>query len=206
MIARRQPKPSGHLRSGLLLVFAVLPAVAQACLGGDNHETPVFQCEASNGKKYIELCFNDGYDAGYATAPNEASYLVYRFGALDEHQDAGTIELEYPARNEDSFKKFFAARYSSGKWYTQSIRFVSGNFDYTVFTHWRGATEEEAADEFSVAKDEGVEEDGVEIRNRTTGKRSYVWCSERPRFYIQELKDLVACDKQTPAGAAACIE
>lgn len=194
-----------EMHRALLLMFAVIPAVASACQGGDSRETPIFQCEASDGKKYIELCFNDGYNAGYATAPNQASYLVYRFGALDEHQDAKDVELEYPAKNEDSFKKFFGAIYTSGKWYTKSVRFASGNYDYTVFTHWRGATDEEAADESSVAKEEGIEEDGVEIHNRKSGKRSYVRCSERPRFYIDELKNLVECDKETPVGTA-CIK
>jgi len=193
-----------HAQRLLLPVLGVVAAAAAACQGGDGRETAIFQCEASGGKKYIELCFNDGYDAGYATAPNDASYLVYRFGGLDDHQDAKNVELEYPAKNQDSFKKFFGARFSSSKWFTQSVRFVSGNFDYTVFTHWRGATDAEAADESNVAKEEGVEEDGVEIRNRTTGKRSTVWCSERPRFYIDQLKNLVACDTQTPVGTA-CI-
>jgi len=186
----------------LFLLVAAIPAVASACQGGDSRETPIFECEASNGKKYIELCFNDGYDAGHATAPNEDSYLVYRFGSLDEHQDTRDVELEYPTKDEGSFRKFFAATYSSGKWYTKSVRFVSGNYDYTVFTHWRGATTEEAADESSVARTEGVEEDGVEIRNRKSGKKSYVWCSERPRFYLDDLKNLVECDKEAPLGAA----
>lgn len=193
-----------QIQRSLLSMFAMLSVAAQACQGGDSRETSIFRCEASHGKKYIELCFNDGYDAGHASAPNEASYLVYRFGSLDEHQGAKDIELEYPARSEDSFKKFFGAIYNSPKWHTQSVRFVSGDFDYTVFTRWRGATDEEAADESSVVEEEGVEEDGVEIHNRKTGKRSYVWCSERPRFYIDELKNLVACDKETPVGTA-CI-
>jgi len=192
------------LHRRLLLMVAAIPAAASACQGGESRETPIFACEASHGKKYIELCFNDGYDAGHAAAPNEDSYLVYRFGSLDENQESKDVELEYPAKDENSFKKFFGATYSSSKWYTKSVRFVSGNFDYTVFSHWRSATKEEAADESSVAKTEGVEEDGVEIRNRKSGKKSYVWCSERPRFYLDDLKNLVGCDTETPAGTA-CI-
>lgn len=192
------------LHRGLFLLVAVMPVAASACQGGESRERPIFACEASHGKKYIELCFNDGSAAGHATAPNADSYLVYRFGSLDENQDSKDVELEYPATNEDSFKKFFAATYSSGKWYTKSVRFVSGNYDYTVFTRWRAATKEEAADESNVAKTDGVEEDGVEIRNRKSGKKSYVWCSERPRFYLDDLKNMVGCDTETPAGAA-CI-
>jgi hypothetical protein len=192
------------VRRGLLLMLAMLPAVAQACRGGDSGETAIFRCEASHGKKYVELCLNDGSGADDSSAPDKRNYLVYRFGSLDDHQDARDVELEFPARSPDSFKKFFGAIYDSGKWHTQSVRFVSGNFDYIVFTHSRGATDAEAADESSAAREDGVEEDGVEIHDRTTGKRAYVRCSERPRFYIHELKELLACDKETPVGTA-CI-
>jgi hypothetical protein len=194
----------GSIPRSLLLMFSALPLATQACQSGGGTEKPIFQCEASGGKKYIELCFNDGYDAGYPTAPNKASYLVYRFGSLDEHQGARDVEFEYPVKSENSFKTFFGAIYDSDKGYTQSVRFVSGNFDYIVFTRWKGATGEKAADETSVASEEGLEQDGIELHNRKTGKRSYVWCSERPRFYINELKDLVACDKETSVGTA-CI-
>ena len=84
----------------------------------------------------------------------------------------------------------FAAVYTHQGVYTQSVRFVTGNFAYTVFTHARGMQELDS---------------GVEVRNRKTGKASIVKCSERPRFYIFELKGLVSCDPETPVGMA-CVK
>jgi hypothetical protein len=46
---------------------------------------------------------------------------------------------------------------------------------------------------------------GVEVRDRKTGKTSVVSCSERPRFYIFDLKGLVPCDPETPVGTA-CVK
>jgi len=70
------------------------------------------------------------------------------------------------------------------------VRFVSGNFGYTVFTRARGMETLEA---------------GVEVRDRKSGKTSTIHCSERPRFYIHELEGLVACDPETPVGKA-CVK
>ena len=48
------------------------------------------------------------------------------------------VELEYSRRGAGSLKRFYAATYTHGGLYTQSVRFVSGNFGYTVFTRSRG--------------------------------------------------------------------
>ena len=45
---------------------------------------------------------------------------------------------------------------------------------------------------------------GVRVRDRASGKTTTVSCSERPRFYIYDLKGLVSCDGETPVGSA-CI-
>jgi hypothetical protein len=74
--------------------------------------------------------------------------------------------------------------------YTQSVRFMSGKFGYTVFTRSRGMA--------TIAA-------GVEVRDRKSGKTSTVSCSERPRFYIFDLKGLVPCDPETPVGTA-CVK
>ena len=73
--------------------------------------------------------------------------------------------------------------------YTQSVRFVTGNLGYAVYTRSRGMQTIDA---------------GVEVRDRKTGKKSVVSCSERPRFYIYELQKFIACDPETPVGLA-CI-
>ena len=120
----------------------------------------------------------------------KSGYLRYRFGSLDEDGNEKTLEFEYPPADTFSFKPFYAATYTRGGVYTQSVRFVAGNYGYTVFTRARGSQTLEA---------------GVEVRDRKSGKTSVVSCSERPRFYIFELKGLVPCDPETPVGTA-CVK
>ena len=171
-----------RLRSGSCLVFGgllfglVSVSVVAAC---EPDVFPIFGCEASHGRKFIELCGPSPIDA--------SGFLVYRFGSIKE--DTDVVELSYPAERTGSLARFFAATYVDHGVYTQSVRFVSGNFSYTVFTHAKGAQELGA---------------GVEVRDRRTGKRSVVSCSERPRFYVFDLKGLVPCDPETPIGKA-CI-
>ena len=169
----------GRLWSPFCLL-ALLPAAAQACGSGT---VALFGCEAAQGRKFIELCAPVPLDAA-------SGYLVYRFGSLTKDGDEKAVELEYPAETAGSLKRFHAATYTHNGVYTQSVRFVSGNFGYTVFTRSRGAQ--------TVAA-------GVEVRDRKSGKTSVVPCSERPRFYIFELKGLVACDAETPVGTA-CVK
>ena len=124
--------------------------------------TALFRCEAVNGRRFIELCAPSPLDA-------QTGYLLYRFGSLE---------------------RFHAATYTHGGVYTQSVRFASGGFGYTVFTRARGSE---------------VLDAGVEVRDRRSGKTSIVSCSEIPRFYIYDLKGLVPCDAETPVGRA-CVE
>jgi hypothetical protein len=164
--------------AGMLAVLLCGPACA--C---DSGSVALFSCDAAKGRKFIELCAPSPLDA-------DSGFLLYRFGALDKDGEEKSVELEYPAEGEGSLKRFYAATYTHGGVYTQSVRFVSGNFGYTVFTHSRGMETVDA---------------GVEVRDRKSGKTSTVSCSERPRFYIYELKGLVACDPETPVGTA-CVK
>ena len=162
-----------------LVLPMVLASAAHACESG---ASVIFGCEAAKGRKFIELC---------ASSPvTEDGYLQYRFGSLDAEGEEQSAELEYPAELEGSLARFYGATYTQKGIYTQSVRFVSGAYSYAVFTRAKG---EETIDA------------GVEVRNRETGKTSTVACSERPRFYIGELKGLLACDPETPAGEK-CIE
>jgi hypothetical protein len=163
-----------------LAALAVLSSTAQAC---DRGSIALFRCDAAKGRKFIELCAPSPLDA-------RSGYLVYRFGSLDKEGEEMGVELEYPAERAASLKRFYAATYTHNSVYTQSVRFVSGAFGYTVFTHARGVQELDA---------------GVEVRDRKSGKTSIVLCSERPRFYIFELKGLVPCDSETPVGTA-CVK
>jgi hypothetical protein len=167
------------LRTLVTLLASLALPVAHACESG---AAVIFGCEAAKGRKFIELC---------ASSPvTEDGYLEYRFGSLDADGEEQSAELEFPAEREGSLARFYGATYKHKGIYTQSVRFESGAYSYAVFTHAKG---EETIDA------------GVEVRNRDTGKTSTVACSERPRFYIFELKGLLACDPETPAGKQ-CIE
>jgi hypothetical protein len=120
----------------------------------------------------------------------KSGFLRYRFGSLDKDGNDGALELEYPALGTHPLRGFYAATYTHDGVYRQSVRFVTGNFGYTVFTRARGSQ---------------VLDAGVEVRDRRNGKMSAVLCSEMPRFYISELEGLVACDPETPVGSA-CVK
>ena len=132
-----------------------------------------WRCSAATLRRaanVIELCAPSPLDA-------KTGYLVYRFGALDKDGIETSVEFEYPPEDAGSLKRFYAATYTYRGVYTKSVRFVSGNFGYTVFTHARGAEDLDA---------------GVEVLDRRRrGKRSTILCSERPRFYIWELQGIV---------------
>ncbi len=162
-----------------LIVFAA----SHAALACDTDATAVFACEAAQGRKFIELC-------AAADLQGPEAYLQYRFGALNAEGREAKAELEFPAQRQGSLKRFFGATYTRAGVYTQSVRFVQGDFSYTVFTEARGHRELGA---------------GVQVRHLASGKTSTVSCSERPRFYIFELKGLLACDEQAPGGRA-CIQ
>ena len=160
--------------------LAVAASAANACESGS---FPLFGCDAAKSRKFIELCAPQPLDG-------ETGYLRYRFGSQDDDGQEKAVELEYPAATEGSLRRFYGATYTHNGVYTQSVRFVAGNFGYTVFTRARGAQTIDA---------------GVEVRDRKSGKTSVISCSERPRFYIHELKGLIACDPETPVGQA-CIK
>jgi hypothetical protein len=169
------------VRCGCLAVLAGLSSAASAnCESGS---FPLFGCDAANSRKFIELCAPSPLDA-------KSGFLRYRFGSLDEDGNEKPPELEYPAAGTYTLKGFYAATYTHDGVYKQSVRFVSGNFGYTVFTRARGSQ---------------VLDAGVEVRDRNSGKTSVVLCSEMPRFYIFELKGLVPCDPETPVGTA-CVK
>lgn len=160
-------------------LVAVLAGAAQAC---DPDAPALFSCEAAQSRKFIELCTSSPLDA-------RTGSMQYRFGTLTRDGQEKAVELEYPTVLDGSLKRFYAATYTHAGVYTQSVRFVSGNYGYTVFTRARGSQ---------------VLDAGVEVRDRQNGKTTTVSCNEIPRFYIYELKGLVPCDPETPAGTA-CV-
>src|SRR5262249_31744509 len=116
-----------RLCSGCLGALALMAATADAC---DRGSVSLFSCEAATRRKFIELCAPSPLDA-------QSGYLVYRFGSLDEDREEKAVELEYPAKRAGSLKRYYAATYTHKGIYTQSVRFVSGDFGYTVFTRAR---------------------------------------------------------------------
>lgn len=162
---------------------AVLLTACTAALGCEPAASPIFACDAAKGRKFIELCATSSGASGPGT-------LQYRFGSLDGEGREKAVELEFPRSLDASHRKFFGATYTHQGVYTQSIRFQSGGYGYTVFTRSKGNQLVGA---------------GVDVRNTATGKTLSVDCSERPRFYIFELQGLVPCDPDTPVGNA-CIQ
>lgn len=163
----------------------LLPAgPARACEAEAN---PIFSCEAAGGRKVIELC-------AYGEK-GSISALQYRFGPTAAMAEGGAIDLAFPAERAGSLRHFQGAVYRHRGVYTQSVRFKSGGFSYTVFTRsWRDAGSAEGM----------AGSAGVTVRDLRTGKSTTVDCSERPRFYVFELQGALACDPETPAGTA-CI-
>lgn len=172
---------AGAALMALLLAPLLLAGPARACEAG---ATPIFGCEAMGGRKAIELCaFGE---------PGSISALQYRFGAPAEGSAA---DLEFPAERAGSLRHFLGAVYRHRGVYTQSIRFRSGGFSYTVFTKsWRDASSAEGM----------AGSAGVTVRDLRTNKSTTVDCGERPRFYVFELQGVLACDPETPVGTA-CI-
>ena len=123
------PMPALRIRHGFACLVAVASATAQACTSGS---VALFSCDAAQSRKFIELCAPSPLDA-------KSGFLVYRFGSLNDDGEEKSVELEYPGDTAGSLKRFYGATYTQAGVYTQSVRFVSGNFGYTVFTRSRGA-------------------------------------------------------------------
>lgn len=164
------------------VLAAALGAASCAASACDDGATALFSCDASGGRKYIELCASSP-----ASGPD--AFLEYRFGAQDADGRTQSVELKFPPQRSGSLQRFVGATYTAGGIYTQSVRFETPQASYTVFTESRGMQTTAA---------------GVRVRDLRSGKLVTVACSERPRFYIHELKDVLACDPQTPVGRA-CI-
>lgn len=186
-----------HLSSGLLRSFSGFGVIMLAGLvlsGGlawacEADDRPIFACEAADGRKFIELCAS-GEPGGAPSA------LRYRFGSQTSTGEGSTVELEFPEEAAGSLGRFVGAVYTHRGVYTQSVRFKSAGFSYTVFTEsWPDVESAEGT----------AGSAGVTVRNLRTGKSTTVDCSERPRFYIFELQDILACDPDTPVGKA-CIQ
>ncbi len=161
------------------LSLALATSAASAC---DESSVALFSCEASNGRKFIELC---------SPSPAAADgFLEYRFGSLDGQGRERAAELVFPGRREGSMSRFYGATYTHEGVYTQSVRFATKTHSYTVFTRAGGRRSPSA---------------GVDVKELASGKVTTVYCSERPRFYIYELKGLLACDPETAIGRA-CIK
>ena len=166
---------------GLLTTLA-LALAAQPARACDGDAMALFACEAAGGRKYIELCAPSPLAA-------DSGFLVYRFGPIAKDGGRDTVELAYPASTAGSLRKFFAATYTHGGIYTQSVRFVTGGHSYRVFT---------------ASGPKGRLDAGVDVRDLRSGKVTTVACSEAPRFYIHDLEGLVPCDPDTPVGVA-CV-
>jgi len=173
----------GGLRRAIPVVAAALVLPAHDAGACDPDTTSLFGCNAAHNRKFIELCAPSPLDA-------KDGFMFYRFGTLNRDGSDGAIEFEFPARRAGSLARFFAAAYTDHGVYTQSVRFVSGDYSYRLFTE-SGGKQEDA---------------GVDVCNLKTGATTRISCSERPRFYIFDLKDIVPCDPDTPLGRACLTD
>jgi hypothetical protein len=153
---------------------------ARAC---DDGAFPLFSCNAAHDRKYIELCAPTPMDKA-------TGFLTYHYGVLNRDGSHGKIEFEFPRERRRSLSRFFAAAYTDNGVYIQSVRFVTGDFSYRVFTAARDSDDRA----------------GVDVQNTETGIKTSIACTERPRFYIFDLKDVVPCDPDTPVGRACLTE
>src|SRR4051794_3550599 len=108
-------------RTVLCRWVALLAMASPAVLACGSDAVPLFGCEAAKSRKFIELCAPSPLDA-------QSGYLRYRYGSLDKDGAEQAVELEYPDADPGSLKRFYAATYTHEGVYTQSVRFVSGNF------------------------------------------------------------------------------
>src|SRR3954454_6635016 len=110
------PRPFAALvRYGCIGLFAALSHEVLAC---NSDAVALFGCDAAKSRKFIELCAPSPLDA-------QSGYLRYRFGSLDKDGEEKALEFEYPTESAGSLKRFFAATYTHGGIYIQSVRFVS---------------------------------------------------------------------------------
>lgn len=82
-------------------------------------ERVIFSCHISGKEKTASVC-------GSPDMEGEGRYITYRYGR------GSHIELIYPETKVGSFSKFFYASYTRPLLTRQSLRFVSGGYEYVI--------------------------------------------------------------------------
>lgn len=87
-----------HLIQRITLVSLSAALMASTAMACDDDATPIFSCEASNGRKFIELC---------ASSPlSHGGFLEYRFGSLDREGRERAAELVFPSQRAVPWRGF----------------------------------------------------------------------------------------------------
>lgn len=110
-------------------------------------EKVVFGFQVADSKKIVSICMAD-----------DESYLVYRFGTMDN------IELEFPEDRENSFSYFTYSYYLRGGGIENagldfnSFNFSNGGYQYQVYDDYEAET--------------GIKAVGIRVTDEKTGKET----------------------------------
>lgn len=110
-------------------------------------EKVVFGFQVADSKKIVSICMAD-----------DESYLVYRFGTMDN------IELEFPEDRENSFSYFTYSYYLRGGGIENagldlnSFKFSNGGYQYQVYDDYEAET--------------GIKAVGIRVTDEKTGKET----------------------------------
>jgi hypothetical protein len=171
---RLRSQPFWTLWVGLTLVSCVLasnPASAADCLDA------LFTCETNRAGKYAQICATE------VKVGEVWKDIYYRFGA-----EGVQPELVYPANPVPAKRVFFFSHTVVGSDYRVSVRLVSGDYTYRIYSNSGQGTA------------------GVLVSDSRGNVVSNAKCIERPYMFPSYLQRALACDEETQYGAAACAD
>jgi hypothetical protein len=160
----------------LAMAFIAVPQTAFAC---SDEETYLFTCATANPERVIALCGTEE-DTGEGMHWTSVRFVY--------HTEKGD-EISYPADPAEGPRKlFFSHRFKAGL-YEAQVRFEDRGSAYRLY--FRDAPEGE------------VPQGGVEI-SRDGKIAETMQCADKPDWYFDQTRQLLACDLQNPEGARGC--
>jgi len=158
------------------VIVALMASPAMAC-GED--EGFLFACQTENPARSLYLCGRQ-QDSGEGLAWQGLRFL-YRTEKGDE--------ISYPADPAEGPKQLLFSHLFRNDLYEAYVRFQRDGLTYRLF--------------FKDAP-EGTEPDsGLEII-KDGAITEVIRCGERPAWYFDETRNLIACDMENPFGAQGC--
>src|SRR4030095_836642 len=147
---------------GLLSVLASNHACATDCLDA------LFTCETNRAGKYAQICATE------VKVGEVWKDVYYRFGA-----EGVPPEMVYPAKPVPAKRVFFFSHTVVGSDYRVSVRFVSGDYTYRIYSNSGQGTA------------------GVLVSDSRGNVVSNAKCIERPHMFPSYLQRALACDEAT---------